>query len=56
MKGMSEVAHTYFDAPVVLGSPFDRVSAPAFISDVLTGAGPSVASAIGLALRALESK
>lgn len=54
MKGMSELARTYFDAPIALGSPFDRVSAPAFISDVLKGAGPSFASAIGLAVRALE--
>jgi Tfp pilus assembly PilM family ATPase len=54
MKGLSEVAKGYFDAPISLAQPFDRVAAPAFISDVLTGAGPSFASAVGLALRALE--
>lgn len=55
LKGIVDIASTYFDAPVVLGSSFDRVSAPAFISDVLTSAGPSFANAVGLALRALKS-
>ena len=54
MKGMMEIARTYFDAPIVLGEPFERVQAPAFIGDVLKSAGPSFASAVGLALRALE--
>jgi type IV pilus assembly protein PilM len=56
LKGLLEVARTYFDAPIALGTPFDRVGAPAFITDVLSGAGPSFASAVGLALRALEQK
>ena len=54
MKGLPDVARTYFDAPIVLGEPFDRVQAPAFIGDVLKSAGPAFASAVGLALRALE--
>lgn len=54
MLGLPEVARTYFDAPIVLGQPFERVQAPAFIGDVLKNAGPSFASAVGLALRALE--
>lgn len=53
MKGMGTIARGYFDAPIVLGAPFERVQAPAFISDVLQSAGPSFASAVGLALRAL---
>ncbi len=56
MKGMPDVARGYFDAPLSLGSPFERVSAPAFITDVLSSAGPSFASAVGLALRALEHR
>lgn len=56
MKGIDTLAHGYFDAPLSLGTAFDRVGAPAFIADVLTGAGPSFASAVGLALRALERK
>ena len=54
MKGLADVTRTYFDAPIVLGQPFERVQAPAFIGDVLKEAGPSFASAVGLALRALE--
>lgn len=56
MKGLTEVAGGYFDAPIQLANPFERVLAPAFISNVLTGAGPSFSSAVGLALRALENK
>lgn len=54
LKGLSEMAKGKFDAPVELGTPFDRTSAPAFITDVLTGAGPTFATAVGLALRALK--
>jgi type IV pilus assembly protein PilM len=55
LKGLHDIASRYFDAQVVLATPFDRVGAPAFISDVLKNAGPSFASAVGLALRALQS-
>lgn len=54
LKGISEIAARYFDTRIVIGSPFDKVATPAFIGDVLKGAGPSFASAIGLALRALQ--
>jgi type IV pilus assembly protein PilM len=54
LKGITDIAARNFDAPVSLGSPFDRVSAPAFISEVLTGAGPSFSCAVGLALRAIK--
>lgn len=54
MKDISNVTRQYFDAPVLLGTPFERVQAPAFITDVLSSAGPAFASAVGLALRALE--
>jgi len=54
LKGLSEVAGRFFDASVSVASPFDKVSAPAFITDVLKNAGPSFASAVGLALRALK--
>ncbi len=52
--GISEIASRYFDARIVVGSPFEKVAAPAFIIDVLKQAGPSFASAIGLALRGLH--
>lgn len=54
LKGISEVAGKYFDTRVVIGSPFDKLTTPAFIGDMLKGAGPSFASAVGLALRALQ--
>lgn len=54
LSGIGGIAAQNFDAPVVIASPFDRVSAPAFIAQVLTEAGPSFASAVGLALRALK--
>jgi len=54
LKGITAIASKYFDAPVALGTSFSRVSAPAFIGDVLAGAGPSFANAVGLALRAAQ--
>lgn len=54
LKGITELAGRFFDATVVLASPFDKVAAPAFVTDVLRNAGPSFASAVGLALRALQ--
>lgn len=53
LKGMNELAARFFDAKITPATPFDKVSAPAFVSDVLKDAGPSFASAVGLALRAL---
>ncbi len=55
LKGLETVAARYFDATIVRGTPFKKVSAPAFIEDVLKSAGPTFASAIGLALRALQA-
>ncbi len=54
LKGITEVAARYFDARVTLSTPFDKVSAPAFIDGVLKEAGPSFAAAVGLALRGLQ--
>ena len=54
LAGVTEIAQHYFDAPVAIGTPFEKVAAPAFIGDVLKHTGPSFASAVGLALRALQ--
>ncbi|XKT74759.1 MAG: pilus assembly protein PilM [Patescibacteria group bacterium UBA2163] len=54
MKGIDAIAAEYFDAPISFATAFDRVAAPAFIGDVLRSAGPSFASAVGLALRAIK--
>lgn len=54
LKGIADVASRFFDARVVVGLPFDKVSAPAFIGDVLKSAGPSFTAAVGLSLRGLQ--
>ncbi len=54
LKGLDALGSTYFDAPIQHGAAFERVAAPAFISNVLSSTGPMFASAVGLALRALE--
>ena len=54
LKGITELAGRFFDAAVVPASPFDKIAAPAFVTDILQRAGPSFASAVGLALRALQ--
>lgn len=54
LAGMDNRARQEFDAPVVMADPFARVQTPAFIKDVLSGAGPTFATAIGLALRAVK--
>ncbi len=55
LRGLDTIARTYFDAPIVHGNAFERVAAPAFITNVLKNAGPTFSSSVGLALRALES-
>lgn len=55
LKGITDIAARYFDAPVSIATPFERVAAPAFIVDVLKEAGPTFSSAVGLALRALKN-
>lgn len=54
LAGLKERAAQEFDAPIVMADPFERVQAPAFITDVLSGAGPTFATAVGLALRAIK--
>lgn len=54
MKGIDEVAARSFEVPVVLGDPFSKVEAPAYLENVLFGAGPEFAVALGLALRELQ--
>lgn len=55
LAGVIDMAKKEFDAPVELATPFSRVQTPAFIDDVLRGAGPTFANAVGLALRALKN-
>ena len=44
-----------FGIEVVLGDPFAKVEYPAFLQTVLKGAGPTFATALGLAIRGLQS-
>lgn len=54
LKGFLEMARARFQTEVVLGDPFSKVEAPAFLEPVLRGAGPEFAVAIGVALRMLQ--
>ncbi|MFA6254180.1 MAG: pilus assembly protein PilM [Candidatus Paceibacterota bacterium] len=54
LKGVIASAKAVVGVPLVVGLPFDKVEAPAFLNSVLKEAGPEFAVAIGLALRKLE--
>ncbi len=54
LKDIIPEAKAAFRNDVVLGTPFDKVEAPAFLEDVLRVAGPEFSVAMGLALRELE--
>lgn len=54
LKGLAQVATKNFEAEVVLGDPFSKVDAPAFLGSTLKENGPEFAVAIGLALKAIR--
>lgn len=54
LKGVADLANKQLAIPVVVGKPFEKVEAPAFLDGVLTEAGPAFAVSIGLALRHLQ--
>lgn len=54
LKGFLEAARSRFQTEVVLGDPFSKTEAPAFLTPVLKNAGPEFAVAIGIALRRLQ--
>lgn len=56
LKGLLQVAEEKLYAPVVLGTPFDRVEAPVFLKNALNSIGPEFAVSIGLALRLLSEQ
>lgn len=51
MNGLIEVAQKNLETEVIVGNPFARVNAPAYLTPILTNAGPSFSVAIGVALR-----
>jgi type IV pilus assembly protein PilM len=54
MHGFKEYAMTNFRNEVILGDPFAKTEAPAFLQNLLSQTGPEFAVAIGVALRDLE--
>lgn len=54
MKGVLEMAKANFQTEVVIGTPFSKVEAPAFMDDVLKFVGSEFSVAIGVALRKLQ--
>jgi type IV pilus assembly protein PilM len=56
LKGILELAKENFKIDVELGLPFNKVSAPAFLDNILRETGPEFAVAIGLALRKLSEE
>lgn len=53
LKGLADLAKNNFKTDVVSANPFNKVSAPAFLENILRETGPEFAVAIGLALRKL---
>lgn len=51
LKGMMPKAKEKFGTEVIMGNPFERIEAPAFLESVLAESGPEFAVAAGLALR-----
>jgi type IV pilus assembly protein PilM len=54
LKGLLGIARERFQTEVILGDPFAKTEAPAFLEPVLKTAGPEFAVAIGIALRKLQ--
>ncbi|KKW09565.1 MAG: hypothetical protein UY47_C0011G0001, partial [Parcubacteria group bacterium GW2011_GWB1_49_7] len=53
---LAELAKNNFKTDVVIANPFNKVSAPAFLENILKETGPEFAVAIGLALRKLSEE
>jgi len=56
LKGLSDIAKNNFKTEVISANPFNKVSAPAFLENILKETGPEFAVAIGLALRKLSEE
>lgn len=54
MKGFFDLARSRFETEVVMGNPFGKVEAPAFLADLLKQVGLDFAVAVGIALRKLQ--
>jgi type IV pilus assembly protein PilM len=56
LKGLSDLAKNNFKTKVFSADPFSKVTAPAFLQNILKETGPEFAVAIGLALRRLAEE
>lgn len=56
LKGILELSKSNLKTEVELGLPFNKVSTPAFLDNILRATGPEFAVAIGLALRKLSEE
>lgn len=54
MGGFYDAAKAHFSTEVVIGNPFAKVDAPAFLAEILKTSGLDFAVAVGLALRKLQ--
>ncbi len=54
LKGLLPLAKEKLETDVILGDPFAKTDAPAFLEDVLQQVGPEFSVAVGLALRKLQ--
>ena len=54
LKGLLELSKNNLKTELEVGLPFNKVSAPAFLDNILRESGPEFAVAIGLALRKLS--
>lgn len=56
LKGLTDLAKNDLRTEVVVADPFNKLSAPAFLEEILRETGPEFAVAIGLALRKLADE
>ncbi len=54
LHGFSELARANFQTDVMIGDPFAKVEAPAFLEEVLKATGVDFSVAVGIALRKLQ--
>jgi type IV pilus assembly protein PilM len=56
MRGFTESSSANLQANVLVGDPFSKVEAPAFVSGVLKNSGPEFTVALGMALRGISKE
>lgn len=54
LANVHQLAETHLQNQIVMGDPFAKTDAPAFLAEVLKNTGPEFAVAVGVALRKLQ--